>query len=432
MINELSSNFIKICKNAIDFKNMRFVKLIIFIYKELLDKYFEDEELDVYCCPEVKRWRNVRISKLPSDLSICLLRYSIRNNRSIKTRKQISLNSIINMGKYTVDKSDVLYQLTGVAVHHGVSPRYGHYSYIHYKGGIPIEINDQTIKVYNGSCHLTDSYILHYELIPSDDEICHRSIPYILIGLSESKGWSMLTDYLQSSSVLSLRKKLILEYLQKANVTEDNVSHSWYAYALVQEGINSVYYLPEDDVSLENLTRALLSYLGSNQMYALESNFGVTSVMKSECGKCGKVTVNKQHNMIVDISNLKPIKSIITSDHQDICSLCREESVTEEEYILKFGNSVVIKGNPSMLHPDTYCKIITMFTPKAILSTSDTFLIRHIGNDVEIFQLHSSGEVTDTNMEEVAKVTNSSSHEVLLFADCNDVTSYDKNYQNKP
>ncbi|CAC5371523.1 unnamed protein product [Mytilus coruscus] len=30
--------------------------------KELLDRYFEDEEIDSYCCNDIKRWRNVRIT----------------------------------------------------------------------------------------------------------------------------------------------------------------------------------------------------------------------------------------------------------------------------------------------------------------------------------------------------------------------------------
>jgi hypothetical protein len=49
--------------------------------------------------------------------------------------------------------------------------------------GIPIQIDDDTFRISNGKHMLTDSYLLQYERIPEDKDICHRYLPGILISV---------------------------------------------------------------------------------------------------------------------------------------------------------------------------------------------------------------------------------------------------------
>ncbi|CAC5397741.1 unnamed protein product [Mytilus coruscus] len=85
------------------------------------------------------------------------------NNITRKNRKPISIDRILNMGKYMSTQTGLLYRLTGVVIHHGTSPRNGHYTYVKTDGGPQIQINDCSFKVYDDANLLKDSYLLQYE-----------------------------------------------------------------------------------------------------------------------------------------------------------------------------------------------------------------------------------------------------------------------------
>jgi hypothetical protein len=71
----------------------------------------------------------------------------------------MSIDRIINVGKYMPTPTDAVYRLTGIVVHHGTSPLSGHYTFIKEDFGIPIQIDDDTFRISNGKHMLTDSYL---------------------------------------------------------------------------------------------------------------------------------------------------------------------------------------------------------------------------------------------------------------------------------
>ncbi|CAC5371524.1 unnamed protein product [Mytilus coruscus] len=286
------------------------------------------------------------------------------------------------MGKYAELQTDILYILTGVAIHHG------HYTFIKYDRGIPIKINDEAFSVYSGSYHLTDSYLVHYKLIPKNDDICHRDLPNVIVALMECDGWNYTIDAMQNASGLSVRKKLILELLQQIKIDDITLIHSWKAYKLMQEAIGQIEIFNNTNQQ-ESLINAVLSYMCKNRPILMENNFGLSTVKHTDCAACQNVTTITEHTKRVDIK--------------------------------KYGRTVFIKGSSKILHPDTFSEIITTFTPRAVMSSLFTVLFRQKGRDVEIVQLQSPNNVAEVNMENVITMADQCLHGVLLIADQNDV-----------
>lgn len=104
-------------------------------------------------------------------------------------------------------QTDLLYRLTGVVIHHGTSPRNGHYTFVKTDGGTQIQINDCSFKVYDGAHLRTDSYLLQYEQIPDDQDICNPYLPDVIIAILECEGWAKFQDTTKFSIGLSIRKK---------------------------------------------------------------------------------------------------------------------------------------------------------------------------------------------------------------------------------
>ena len=46
--------------------------------------------------------------------------------------------------------TDAVYRLTGVVMHHGTSPLSGHYTFINEDSGIPLQIDDDTFRIFDG------------------------------------------------------------------------------------------------------------------------------------------------------------------------------------------------------------------------------------------------------------------------------------------
>lgn len=136
---------------------------------------------------------------------------------------------MINLGKYTEPRRDILYSLTGVVIHHGSSPKFGHYTFLKYDGGVPIVINDDTFSVYQETYHLTDSYLLQYEQIPEDKDICHSHLPHLIIALTGCVGWNKTVEAMTNASNISVRARMILNYLEQIELDECTVTHSWRA-----------------------------------------------------------------------------------------------------------------------------------------------------------------------------------------------------------
>ncbi|CAC5375338.1 unnamed protein product [Mytilus coruscus] len=394
--------------------------------RELLDRYFEGEEIDSCCCGDSKRWRQVTISEFPADLSICLIRHSIKNNRSVKNRKPITLNNLINLGKYTEPRRDILY--TGVVIHHGSSPRFGHYTFLKYDGGIPIVINDDKFSVYHEAYHLTDSYLLQYERVPQDKDICHSHLPH-LIALNGCEGWNLTIDAMTNASNISVRSRMILNHLEQKKIDESTVTHSWRAYRLIQEAIGPVDIFNGSN-QFECLINSLLSYICSNNQSLMGDNFGLSTVERTTCLTCQHTTTNTVHKNCIDFQNLMPLKSIISNDELERCPVCKEESSVEIKHcILKYGRTVIIKGNSDILHSNGFSKLISKFTPKAVICSMFTFIFRQIGRDVEILQIETPNIVTEVSMETIQSVADQYMLDLIVIADKVDESETINNYQ---
>ncbi|CAC5369144.1 USP44_49 [Mytilus coruscus] len=346
--------------------------------KDLLDRYFEDERIEATCCNGVNRWRHIRLINLPSDLSICLVRHTSINNITTKNRKPISIDRILNMGKYMSTQTDLLYRLTGVVIHHGTSPRNGHYTFVKTDGGTQIQINDCSFKVYNGANLLTDSYLLQYEQIPDDEDICN---PY-------------LTD------------------LQ---------IHSWKAYKLIQEVTGSV-----DNATIADIAKAVLTYFSNNCPAALYENFGITSLRNYYCSKCDNTGTYCEQHLVHDYQMLNnPVNTSVTSHQQAICNKCGEQSLTEEDYVINRSSTMIVKDCLDMLKPDQLESLMSSFNPRAIISNSGTVIFKYNLDHVQILLIERYGTICKISVSQVYEAI-CSTNQCLLFLEENTKQSGNK------
>lgn len=90
-----------------------------------------------------------------------------------------------------------------------------------------------------------------------------------------------------------------------------------------------------------------------------------------------------------------------------------------------YGKTVIIKGNSDILHTDGFSKLISKFTPKAVICS----MFRQIDRDVEIFQIESPNIVTEVSMEKVQSVADQYMLDLIVIADKVDESETFNNYQ---
>ncbi|VDI13030.1 Hypothetical predicted protein [Mytilus galloprovincialis] len=78
---------------------------------------------------------------------------------------------------------------------------------------------------------------------------------------------------------------------------------------------------------------------------------------------------------------------------------------------------------------DGFSKLISKFTPKAVICSMFTFIFRQIDRDVEIFQIQSPNIVTEVSMEKVQSVADQYMLDLIVIADKVDESETFNNYQ---
>ncbi|CAC5390125.1 unnamed protein product [Mytilus coruscus] len=378
--------------------------------KDLLDRYFEDERIEATCCNGVKRWRHIRLINVPSDLSICLVRHTSMNNITRKNRKPISIDRILNMGKYMSTQMDLLYRLTGVVIHHGTSPRNGHYTYVKTDGGPEIQINDCSFKVYDDANLLKDSYLLQYEQIPDDEAICHNYLPDVIISIIECEGWKKLENTIQFSVGLSVRKDMLFQLMQQITITEEIQIHSWKAYKLLQEVIGSVV-----DTSIADITKTVLTYFSNNCPAALYENFGITSIRSYHCCNCDNKGTDCEQHLLHDCQMFNnPVNSSVTSRKLSTCNMCGEQSLTEGEYVINRARTMIVKDCLDILKLEQLESLMSIYNPRAIVSNSGTVLFKYASEAVHILLVERHGTVCQINVGQVYEAIRNT-NECVMF-----------------
>lgn len=318
------------------------------------------------------------------------------------------------MGKYMQQPKDVIYRLKGVVVHHGVSPRNGHYTFIKADGGVQVEIDDTSHRIFDGHNLLTDSYLLHYERIPDDKNICHRFLPDVIISIMASNGWKKVVDHLEYSPGLSVRKHELLQLLQEIEINDETVNHSWEAYNLLQEGIGRLDFYKEDLSSIEDITTAVLRYFCENCPSVLERSFGVTSIKQENCSHCLTNQTTIQHKLLIDFNTLTLVENPSCTDGL-MCMLCGKLSYTEKEIVINVGETVLAGSCSDFCLPD-FQNTITQFKPIATLSSSGTILYRHKDDEIDVLIVESAAHVHQTEGDKFESMQTSYEN-VLLFLD---------------
>ncbi|CAC5378791.1 unnamed protein product [Mytilus coruscus] len=366
--------------------------------KDLLDRYFEDERIEATCCNGVKRWRHIRLINVPSDLSICLVCHTSMNNITRKNRKPISIYRILNMGKYMSTQMDLLYRLTGVVIHHGTSPRNGHYTYV------------KTDGVYDDSNLLKDSYLLQYEQIPDDEAICHHYLPDVIISIIECEGWKKLENTIQFSVGLSVRKDMLFQLMQQITITEEIQIHSWKAYKLLQEVIGSVV-----DTSIADITKTVLTYFSNNCPAALYENFGITSIRSYHCCNCDNKGTDCEQHLLHDCQMFNnPVNSSVTSRKLSTCNMCGEQSLTEGEYVINRARTMIVKDCLDILKLEQLESLMSIYNPRAIVSNSGTVIFKYASEAVHILLVERHGTVYQINVGQVYEAIRNT-NECVMF-----------------
>ena len=125
--------------------------------QELLDSWSRDRD------------RRVGFIELPSVLVIQILRFKVHQGQIRKLRTEVHLENTIRVPKFVDDRlgtSSHHYQLSAYIVHHGLTPRSGHYTAVLMKGLEYWLCNDAQPAVLFPEPppqHYRDGYVLLYK-----------------------------------------------------------------------------------------------------------------------------------------------------------------------------------------------------------------------------------------------------------------------------
>jgi hypothetical protein len=312
--------------------------------------------------------------------------------------------------------TDAVYRLTGVVVHHGTSPLSGHYTFIKEDFGIPIQIDDDTFRISNGKHMLTDSYLLQYERIPEDKDICHRYLPDILISVLECEGWAELQTGIQLAAGLSVRKHKLLELMQQLQISDKSLNHSWKTYKLLQEAIGHIG-LFTGNTGCENLTKSILNYFCSHCPSILERSFGFSLIKHCHCTLCDTEDTYHEHELVSDI--IKPVNCFVKSKAKSECKRCRKQSVIVEESVISCGKTIIVKNCIDILQQDTFKQTMFLYKPRALISSSSTIIFKYDDKNIYPLLLESFDEIAKLRMDQVLATIEMATDNCLLLLDKN-------------
>ncbi|CAC5385097.1 unnamed protein product [Mytilus coruscus] len=305
------------------------------------------------------------------------------------------------MGKYMRLQSDVFYKLTCVVMHHGAGARKVHYTYVKKDGGKPILFDDAAISTFDSNKILTDGYLFQYELIPDNDNICHHSLPSVFHSIKETMGWSEINNCVPFTLGLSVRKNELLQSIEKLEVSDDKIHHSWKIYKLLQESIGpATFYTGED--YLEEVIKAVLGYFCRNSPNILQRAFGLTTVKYVQCASCNFKSTHNQPDIITGTDELQPVHTYLSTASKSICTVCGKKSLKEEKYIANIVSTVIVTSSLDMIYLKSLKQLEDLCTPRAVLSSSGTILFRQNDEDVISLLLEEHGVLMDISSDDIS------------------------------
>ncbi|CAG2246614.1 USP44_49 [Mytilus edulis] len=154
--------------------------------------------------------------------------------RALKISTPILMENVVNFGKYTQPQSDVLYRLKGVILHHGSTPRSGHYTTVLVDGAKKVELNDSSFTIYEGNKIMTNSYIALYEQINSTEDISCSVLSDATRYLCELESFRIQMECESEVDGISVRKVKILRSLSEGH------DDSKYVTELLRQGVKTL------------------------------------------------------------------------------------------------------------------------------------------------------------------------------------------------
>ncbi|VDH92992.1 Hypothetical predicted protein [Mytilus galloprovincialis] len=293
---------------------------------ELLDIYFTDEELDVnLCCIGSKKFKGFRIGRLPQEILVTVLRYKMNTlGRALKISTPILMENVVNFGKYTQPQSDVLYRLKGVILHHGSTPRSGHYTTVLVDGAKKVELNDSSFTIYEGNKIMTNSYIALYEQINSTEDISCSVLSDATRYLCELESFRIQMDCESEVDGISVRKVKILRSLSEGH------DDSKYVTELLRQGVKTLAKKPISS-SMKDQMNYILTYCFGQNPSGFKERFGLTSIQVLKCPTCDFNDFTEVHDVVIDSSDITHWNNSVES--QKLCVLCRGNLQTDRKIV---------------------------------------------------------------------------------------------------
>lgn len=377
-----------------------------------MDEFFKEEDLKDYsdddpCCSEQVIKKTLCLEHSPDDLILHICRFEYANNRMIKIRTPVQIDPVINVKKYSQSEQDILYRLHGIVIHHGNSPRTGHYTYINTAGPSPVLIDDTKIRKHDGSNERTDCYLLRYEKISIDTK--YDEFLAVLACHIFSQGLRIGMERYLPSSMMSIRKQRISELVESTEMVkiEDVKLHR--LSKLLQDGIDSkemAMSTPKD--MIDNI----INYLFGENNDMTRRTIGISFLQLLKCLDCNFRDVVQRFEI-----TYQPLSRSTAEKMQ--CPRCFGYTVVVQDIVTKLGHSVVLQNSASLIEKDIsewLTSLAFLHPPKniratwsAYYSTEDVALIKY--EDTNVGDSHCIAKVTA--MGETETISKRQYHEIV-------------------
>ena len=203
-------------------------------------------------------------------------------------------------------------------------------------------------------------YLLPYERIPDDKDICHRYRPDILISVPESEGWEELRTCIQLAAGLRVIKYKLLELMQQVQISNESLNHSWKTYKFLQEAIGNIGLIT-GNICFEDLTKSILNYFSKHCPAIVEHSLELSAIKHCHCTLCDIEDTYHEHELLTD--TIKPVNRNVKSNTKSECRRCRKQSTIVEESDISCGKTIIVKNCIDILQQDTFNQTMLLYKP---------------------------------------------------------------------
>ena len=299
-----------------------------------MEQHFADEEIeDALCedCGSLCKFRKCYPVYLPRTIVISFKRYKFNSfGRLEKDNTNIITDVPLKITTHDDDKSHT-YEMTSAVLHHGNTPKSGHYTTLLKVGHSFISIDDDMVTVAQRHTLNSEGYMFIYR---SSDTQLEDEIQVASICLGNTKTMDALSLHIENSAIVSPRKKMLVKRIQKMKLTDEykpfDPELGFLVKGVLVKGIANP--MPGQ------IVQQILSYLLQQFPVKFRSMYGIGAIRSHNCMKRKEISTVQFHE---SVASVEMIHGQHTNNDEFKCEICNMDAF-QQEVTASVGSTLIL------------------------------------------------------------------------------------------